>query len=80
MTIDQTTQIANRGGQDADKIMERFLEGNLTEGEIRTPILNSWRRCQATGPPPGGFQTHLLDDLDYDVFLREEAALWEGLR
>ncbi|MFF5113537.1 GAF domain-containing protein [Streptosporangium sp. NPDC000509] len=64
--MSRTASVSNTERQPADKIMERLLDGTLTENEIRAPILNSWRRCQATGLPPGGFQTRLLDDLNYD--------------
>ncbi|MEV0757229.1 GAF domain-containing protein [Streptosporangium sp. NPDC050280] len=67
--MSRTANVLNTTGQHAGEIMERLLDGTLTEDEMRTPILNSWRRCQAAGLPPGGFRTRLLDDLDYDNIL-----------
>ncbi|GAA1024348.1 hypothetical protein Aple_099870 [Acrocarpospora pleiomorpha] len=67
--------------QPADKILERFLDGRLTGGEVRVPILNSWRRCQAAGLTPDTARPRLFPDLDFDCeVVRAARPVFERLR
>ncbi|GAA0980323.1 hypothetical protein GCM10009555_046570 [Acrocarpospora macrocephala] len=67
--------------QPADKIIERFLDGKLAGGEVRVPILNSWRRCQAAGLTPETARPRLFHDLDFDCELvRAARPVFERLR
>ncbi|GAA0380024.1 hypothetical protein Acor_01500 [Acrocarpospora corrugata] len=67
--------------QPADEIMGRFLDGKLTGGELRAPILNSWLRCQAAGLTPDNARPRLFHDLDFDCeVVRAARPVFERLR
>ncbi|MFF5805167.1 SpoIIE family protein phosphatase [Streptomyces sp. NPDC012746] len=53
---------------------ERFLQGDQVAGGVRSPILNSWLRCQSLGLSPEQTELPYRDDFDPDSRLVRAAA------
>ncbi|MGP8304080.1 SpoIIE family protein phosphatase [Streptomyces inhibens] len=53
---------------------EQFLRGGSVEGNVRSPILNSWQRSRSLGLSPDGCELPFLQDLDLDGRLVRAAA------
>ncbi|WP_123075756.1 SpoIIE family protein phosphatase [Streptomyces sp. ADI95-16] len=53
---------------------ERFLGGEALTGGVRSPIMNSWLRCQSLGLSPDQTELPYRDDFDPDSRLVRAAA------